>query len=184
MDENRDTLAEIESDTAQSLDLERVEDDNLDEDEFDSAKNYLARDRLYTKLLSKYIDQSESKAADNRFLKKCFFWAIVSILGAIVIGIAVVFIIMAAKGAESVVNGILAVGGTGSLVSAILVLPKIIAEYLFPKNEEQYMLDIVQRMQNNDTDMREAHDRRWGSKTKFRRKKRIKTKEIENNDKT
>ncbi len=160
MDENRDVLLEIASDTEQSMERERVENDTFTDDEFDSAKNYLARDRLYTSLLSKYIEQNESKTNDNRCLKKCFFLAIIVTMGIIVSGTAVVFIIMAAKGTESVVSGILAVGGTGSLVSAIIVLPRIIAEYLFPKNEEQHMLDIVQRMQSNDTKMREAHDRR------------------------
>lgn len=50
-------------------------------------------------------------------------------------------------------TGIAAVDAAG-IISALVVLPKIIAEHLFPVDEESNMLKMVQSMQDNDASIR------------------------------
>ena len=45
-------------------------------------------------------------------------------------------------------------GAVSGILSAIIVIPKIIAEHLFLKDEDGNMIDMVKNMQQNDTGIR------------------------------
>ena len=47
----------------------------------------------------------------------------------------------------------------------IIVLPKIIAEHLFPVDEEQNMLEMVKKMQENDANIRDVLHNNISDKT-------------------
>ncbi len=57
-------------------------------------------------------------------------------------------------------------GCVASTVSALIILPKIIAEHLFPKNEDENMIGLVKEMQKNDSEIRRNHPNRPQSKWK------------------
>lgn len=42
----------------------------------------------------------------------------------------------------------------GGIISALVILPKIIAQHLFPTDEERNMLKMVRNMQDNDSKIR------------------------------
>jgi len=46
------------------------------------------------------------------------------------------------------------IGGFSGILSALLIIPKIIAEHLFPKDEDTNMIGMVKNMQLNDTGIR------------------------------
>ena len=45
-------------------------------------------------------------------------------------------------------------GSVAGMVSSLIIIPKIIAEHLFPVDEESNMLDMVKSMQENDSRIR------------------------------
>ena len=48
----------------------------------------------------------------------------------------------------------IAIANIAGIISTLVVLPKIIAEHLFPANEESNMLEMVKNMQDNDSQIR------------------------------
>lgn len=119
---------------------------------------YDRRDKAYSKLLENYIDIYNRKAKANSIYKLFFF--IVTILMMIaLVGFPIAFmLIMAIRGDyrwEAV--GVI-VGGVASMITAVIVLPKIIAEHLFPTKEDENMIEMVKNMQLNDSKIRSSLD--------------------------
>lgn len=83
-----------------------------------------------------------------------FFWVtIISFISIIALSIFSM-IYVCVNGSTSVSSVSIVVGSVGSMISAIIVLPKIIAEHLFPRNDESAMIELVKNMQLNDASIR------------------------------
>ena len=118
---------------------------------------YDKRDQLYTSLLSAYISSSKSKTAWNKVYKCIFFAATMLILIALVgFPIAITIIIVTKEQSNLAVDLAALAGSVIGIISAIIVLPKIIAQHLFPTNEDQHMIELVKNMQVNDSKIRDA----------------------------
>lgn len=118
---------------------------------------YEKRDESYTLLLDDYIESSKSKTAWNKVYKCIFFSVTMLILVALVaFPIAVTIIIVVKEQSNLVVDIAALVGSIIGIISAIIVLPKIIAQHLFPTNEDEHMIELVKNMQVNDSKIREA----------------------------
>ena len=147
-------LSEINADCSESI----VTDESLVEMVGIELKQYDARDVAYTDLLSDYIKSYNSKRRWNIWYKLAFF--IISMLAFVVIigGSITAIIIAALKISDAEVWSIIAVAisGVASTVSSIIVLPKIIANHLFPTDEDKNMIDMVKNMQRNDSGIRDS----------------------------
>lgn len=130
----------------------------LRSDKADFRSQYLDRDVQYTELLSKYIDLYERKAKRNEKYKLSFFIITMSMFVLLIAVPFVLFFIIACKESASVSDAVMVFGGIAGIVSAVIVLPKIIAEHLFPANEDENMIGMVQHMQLNDSKIREMFD--------------------------
>ena len=118
---------------------------------------YEKRDESYTLLLDDYIESSKSKTSWNKVYKCIFFSVTMLILIALVaFPIAVTIIIVVKEQSNLVVDIAALVGSIIGIISAIIVLPKIIAQHLFPTNEDEHMIELVKNMQVNDSKIREA----------------------------
>ena len=85
----------------------------------------------------------KQKTADNQRYKKVFFWVVIAILLAITAGfIAVCVSLFFYADRWQVVIPVMG-GGAITVVTALLKLPEIIATYLFPKAEDQALVDLV-----------------------------------------
>lgn len=123
----------------------------------ESQTEYEKRDESYTLLLGDYIDSSKSKTEWNKVYKCIFFCVTMLILVALVaFPIAVTIIIVVKEQSNLVVDIAALVGSIIGIISAIIVLPKIIAQHLFPTNEDEHMIELVKNMQVNDSKIREA----------------------------
>lgn len=117
---------------------------------------YDKRDKIYTDLLDKYKSQFESKSNWNKIYKLIFYIvAMVAFIGIIAVSMYIIYIV-AAKGDGSISDVAVVVGSTSGIISAIIVLPKIIAEHLFPTDEHSHMINMVQNMQVNDSRIRSS----------------------------
>ena len=154
-----DSLDEIRSDLSYKNESGiEVEDNSLIET---SKKEYDAdmeqcnkRNILYTRLLSHYLDEHEIKSNNKVKYRSKFFWVtIISFISIIALSIFSM-IYVCVNGSTSVSSVSIVVGSVGSMISAIIVLPKIIAEHLFPRNDESAMIELVKNMQLNDASIR------------------------------
>lgn len=115
---------------------------------------YKRRDVLYSDMLQHYLEAHKSKAKSNKRFKFFFFWITMLILMALVGAPIAAMIIFALKSQIGYKEIALVISGIPGIISAIIVLPKIIAEHLFPTNEDSNMIDLVKKMQDNDAEIR------------------------------
>lgn len=86
-----------------------------------------------------------------------FFITSMIVFFGIILSSFICFFIVVNK-ANSSLTDISVVGGAiASVISSIIILPKIIAEHLFPTNEDENMIDMVKNMQVNDSRIRNSN---------------------------
>ncbi|MBQ8836417.1 MAG: hypothetical protein IJ002_03010 [Clostridia bacterium] len=120
------------------------------------GEQYDRRDTLYSDLLDRYIKVYKSKAAWNKWYKLAFFViAMLIFIGIVVVSLLALLIAAIMANDQNVVSTvIIAIGSMSGIISSIIVLPKIIAEHLFPTNEDENMIGMVKNMQVNDSKIR------------------------------
>jgi hypothetical protein len=115
---------------------------------------YNKRNKLYTQLLETYIDNYGKKEARKGTYKHVFFIVTILLFVVITVGSIVSMILLSIYGNGSLANVGIAIANIVTIISTIIVLPKIIAEHLFPTNEAENMLEMVKNMQYNDSNIR------------------------------
>lgn len=106
------------------------------------------RNKIYTDILSnysKYLNQTLSK---NTFNKKAFLIGLLIILGLIVIGFFM-YLILDSDNIVAVITAFI------SLISAIIVIPTKIVEYLFNPQETQQINEVIKNIQDYDKAVRD-----------------------------
>lgn len=117
-------------------------------------KEYDERNILYTVLLKSYIASYEEKDKEKRKYKKVFFYVAIGILCLIIIAclLLIGMVIGKEKGNYADIGAV--AGSVVGIITALIAIPKVIAEHLFPVNEESNMIDMVKNMQDNDSNIR------------------------------
>lgn len=158
MGENyREIIAQIQSESSNEPPLEAT-DENLMASISNQRQDpeYNERNHAYTELLRSYIKDYEQKAKHKKRFKSIFFW-IIMIVFAGISGIAIVSTFMVLKHGNVTLEEVgVVISAFASAISAFIIIPKIIAEHLFPANEDENMIEMVKSMQENDARIR-AH---------------------------
>lgn len=148
----KEQIEQIASKGDQSKDADMAPKSNKPISEY--GEQYDARDELYTGLLRQYISVFNDKAEANAKYKAKFFY-ITMIAFCVLVGVPLIAILLTVIIGNSNVAVIVALSsGAISILSAIIVLPKIIAQHLFPTDEDKNMIDLVKSMQENDSGIR------------------------------
>lgn len=121
---------------------------------------YKRRDVLYSNMLEHYLDVHTSKARWNTWFKLVFFTVIMLVFLVLICAPMAAIVIIALKEDVNWEHVALVVSGLAGIITSIMVLPKIIAEHLFPTNEDQNMIGIVENMQKNDSRIRSSFRRK------------------------
>jgi len=129
-------------------------DKELSNSDINSMKNH---NDFYDELLKNYVDNSKKALECKLKLKKIFFWLCMVIL--IISSICVIAFPLIAIFCTSFNNDIanfitICVTSVISFLTSFLVLPKIIAEYLFNNEEEKNMVQIISSIQDYDKHIR------------------------------
>lgn len=107
----------------------------------------IKREKLFNQFLENYTNEYKNKSEQKRKLKDIFFVVILSILGVIVVG-SMILLIVLLNLKLNISNIIITLISTSAeIITSLLILPKIIAEYLFDKEEEQHLNEIIGKMQ-------------------------------------
>ena len=114
----------------------------------------------YDNILDEYTTHVSKTLASKRSMKTIFFW--ISIITMIIVVIFVIVCTCAAlidvRAGNFLIQDYIvpAASVLTSFLTVFIVIPKIIAEYLFNSNEDSVMRDIVSNIQNYDKYLRDA----------------------------
>lgn len=106
---------------------------------------FLKSDRAFLKFLRHFVENQNTKEKQKQILKYWFF-AIV-MLGFLILISTPIVLIVSIKDMTQITAIISVLSILIELVVAIMVLPQIIAEYLFNKEEDKMMMQIIESMQ-------------------------------------
>jgi len=164
------------------LDFEKINkiivtDNSLDsnKDSFDMAHqdSMIEHASKYTALLDVYVSNSSKNLSQKITFKSVFFYFSISSLSVITIlfFIACIGAIFLQKADALNVTALSAVGTTfASVLSMYIVIPRIIAKYLFNIKEDQNMTEIIKSIQNYDERV-DLHNIKQYSNVKTNKKK-------------
>ena len=103
-------------------------------------------------LIDKFVAHYEKRSAHNRVLRIIFFSLSFLVLFAIVAVFAVVAILAAMKETINVEAVIAIIGSGATMLTSVLVLPKMVGRNLFPDKEDSEILQFVRDMNNAENE--------------------------------
>lgn len=123
------------------------------------VKGLNTRSEKNTQLYEKYIDYYEKKCNQNLELKKKFFRNFMTFLTMIIVIIPAAILVMAfVKNSIGNTEVICAVSGSAAtIVTSIIIIPKIIAKYLFSTEEDAIISDLLKEIQTHDIETRKNY---------------------------
>ena len=129
------------------------------------------RNRKYTELLANYLNSYKERHRVKMNLKKCFFWIVMVSYILVALGsLAIMFVaLIKAPNAISLI-----IGSVATLITAIIGIPTIIANNLFPKDEDGNIVSMVKEMFQFDKD----YSSNLESATKLLKEKEISSKVV------
>lgn len=102
----------------------------------------------YTEIVEAFKKNYIDKRDANRRYKCVFFWVTIGILMVVVGGFAALCVGLLLHADRWMVVLPVMAGGAATVIVALLKLPKIIAEHLFPLNEDQAMVDLIKALKD------------------------------------
>lgn len=120
-------------------------------------RHLIRHNENYTKLLTCYVENISRTLLAKFYFKIIFFGVVMLAIAAVM----VMFIcsLICALGSNSLEIAVTAVvGAFVSVISATIVLPSIIAKYLFNLDEEKDAVEIIKGMQEFDKTIRKYND--------------------------
>lgn len=115
--------------------------------------------QYYDSILKDYSDNIKKSLDSKLELKKDFYQKCINIIiGLILIQVVVVLAVLCCYRngiylSDKVVS-IISLSSIGGLLTSFIVLPVIIAKYLFNPNEEKYIIKIIRNIQSHDKSIR------------------------------
>ena len=104
------------------------------------------QDEQITEILKAFKNYYKVKSNANHCYKKIFFYIIITVLALITLIFGAVSISLLFRPQRWEYVAVVMGGGVATIVTAILKLPKIIAEHLFPQKEDQVIVNLVEAL--------------------------------------
>lgn len=109
---------------------------------------------IYTDYLNTYVNEYKKKISSQVVMKWCFFVIIILLLITMIICGVVVICIISKKEFISTADVVTVITAIFGAISSFLILPKVIAENLFPSKEEDKTDQIFEKMFEHDINLR------------------------------
>ncbi len=107
--------------------------------------SYIKIDAEFGRFLKNFVDLQEVKENQKIELKEQFFWIIM--IGFLIMVLTPAIVVLSVKHLSDIAFVISLISVLVELISAIIILPKVIAKYLFNKKEDANMMKIIKSMQ-------------------------------------
>ncbi len=111
---------------------------------------FISTDKTFLIFLNNFVKTQNDKEQQKTILKEQFFYIVM--LGFLALLLTPMILIISLKSLSQITAIVSLVSILFELVSAIIILPKIIAEYLFNKQEDEKLLQIIESMQKYNQD--------------------------------
>ena len=130
----------------------------VDPYEFDrrkeDRKNIKERNEEYTKILIEYRDYFTKSLSFKTRCKKVSVFIFLGVLIAVVLAHCISIAVMVNRGFD--MNTLVAcISASVSLITALLVIPTKIIEFIFNRDEEKYFVEIIRNIQDYDKKVRD-----------------------------
>lgn len=112
------------------------------------------RAKTYTGYLKNYVSEYKDKAHAQKVMKGWFFGITMLLLLCIVVACSIAVVVIARKENIKLNDVATVITAMASAVSSFLVLPKVIAENLFPSKEEDKTAEVFSKMFEHDMSLR------------------------------
>lgn len=156
MDDFKEILSKINSDYHKVVDGNGTNDEDLSTTALKEDLGYEKRDITYTTLLDHFVKSHKDKTKANGIYKAIFFSITMGTYISLIFGAIFIIRLVAIKQSTNISDIVVILGEVASVLSAVIVLPKIIAQYLFPPNEDSSMIQIVKSLLINDQKIRNS----------------------------
>lgn len=133
----------------------KVTDDDLKTADLEAIRRHT---RAYSYYLETFVDEYEKKSHSQRIMKNWFFVLTLVLLFAIIGGGVGSIIIVSTKQNISLPDVATVITAVVGAVSSFLILPKVIAENLFPSKEEDKTAEIFGKMFEHDINIRSIYN--------------------------
>lgn len=110
----------------------------------------IRRSAGFTGLIETFVSNYKEKFEQNKSLKKWFFITVMILFSVTLlmpVGIAICAAVGWLDGYEVIA---MTLSSLGTIVASIIVIPKIIAQYLFSSKEDDAILDVLKEFYKND----------------------------------
>lgn len=115
------------------------------------AKQAQERDNRFTVLVDQFVKNYADKYNQNKKFKGAFFWWVM-VLFTFVFLLPLLIVILIAGGCIEQMESVAALATSlGTIITAMIVIPKIIAEYLFSLKEDETIIKIILELHSGDT---------------------------------
>lgn len=108
------------------------------------------RDESYTNLINAYKNYYTNKSNANIVLRNCFLWLSFSLLFILIVGCVLIGVFGCIYLGSLLATLVSVISCIASITTSILVLPRIIASYLFPDNEDKEIKDLILYFKDSD----------------------------------
>lgn len=149
-------------DTMNSLSLSNKNKKFDDEYITNDKRSMNEHNECYTRILETYSKTLEGNILEKNKLKKYFFYICSGILISIALAFVVclglsLFFIFANPDVSFDIASIVSLIGAmaTAFISSFMILPKVITRYLFNKKEEENMMNVINKIQEYDTKIRQ-----------------------------
>ena len=106
------------------------------------------RNKIYSTILENYSKYLNDTLVNNKSNKKIFLISLLIILGVVIVGFFICIVLLKD-------NIIALITAFGTVISAIIVIPTKMVEYLFNPQETQQINEVIKNIQDYDKAVRE-----------------------------
>lgn len=129
----------------------RITDNDLKDADFEAIQKHT---KIYTDYLDAYVKDYTKKSESQRIMKICFFIITMLLLSLMILGGFIAIVIICQKDTIDVSDVVTVITAVTGAVSSFLILPKVIAENLFPSMEQDKTTEIFGKMFDHDISLR------------------------------
>lgn len=145
-------INDLEDDTNFLRDFQRLDYD------YKKSQNeqIIEREKLFNNFLKEYTHTFKEKSNQKKILKYIFFGCVMFIL----VGVPVISFIFVIKADNTIELITTVLGSLGEFITAFIILPKIIAKYLFDKEEDTNLTNLIIKMQDYNLSSKNKLDKK------------------------
>ena len=117
----------------------------------------IIRGKLFTTFIENFVGESKRRATQQRIFRIVFFCAVLLTFFTLNVLSVMVIYEVSLKIESSYTDAAAVAAALGTVISTLIILPKIIAVHLFPSTEQDKSIELFTKVLEEDRKMREMY---------------------------